>query len=298
MTNTNQQSMSGLLSQVATVATVKATALGLWRADKQASLESDRAHGAKAGAGKTSASRFAGAEGRIKEITDEQQAGRDCLKGRTTAWGERRLLPNTNIEPFLKEWMPIKARFDAKVQALADDAPRLINEALYNKGSYNVEPPTIDEIRDAYSLEFTMEAIPDASKFQSSNLDKAVEAELKRRFEADIAGAYQQAQKDALKRLAEPLGNFVKRVGEFDHKLDTDGKGARLYESVITNVQDIANVFASFNLTGDPSMDKLTQELDIFRGVDIEALKGSKDLRDATSRKAQAILEGLGDWIR
>lgn len=295
------QSMSALLSQVATIVSVSSTSLGMTRKDKTAGLDSERQHQAKHGIASVNVSRLAGAEDRIKGIRQQVTAAREAVTDTTTAWGDRRLLANVNIEKMLKRWMPIKDEFDRQVSALKRDAADLIRQAQQNLGSFQIEVPTEEEILNAFSLDFKMEAIPDASKF-TSNLDAQVEAELKRRFEADIAAAYQQAQQDALKRLAKPLENLVERMGAYQKREDAkangiDDKEGYFRDSVIDNVNKVADVFASFNLTGDPALDALARQLDVFRGLDAEALRKHKDIRDATSQKAQDILKSLGDWI-
>lgn len=297
------QSMSALLAQVATVVTVSATSLGMSRKDKQAGALAERDHNARQGIAKVSVSRLAGGEDRIKAIKAQVNAARETVVANTCSWGDRRLLANVNIERLLKSWSPIKMEHDRLVAELIADAPRLIAEAERNLGTFDIDTPTVEEISDAFSLEFTMEAIPDASKFQSNILDKQVEAELKRRFEADIAAAYQQAQQDALQRLAAPLQNLVERMQKYQEREDRKargidpGKEGYFRDSVIDNVNAIAEVFASFNLARDPALDRLAQQLDIFRGVDAEALRSSGDLRKATAEKAKEILASLGDWI-
>jgi hypothetical protein len=293
--------MSALLSQVATIVSVSSTALGMTRQDKSASALAEREHHAKGGIAKVNVSRLAGAEDRIKGIRQQVSAAREVVIDTTTAWGDRRLLANVNIEKMLQRWMPIKDEFDRQVNSLRNDAAALIAQAQQNLGTFQVEVPTEDEIREAFSLEFKMEAIPDASKF-TSNLDAQVEAELRRRFEADIAAAYQQAQQDALRRLAKPLENLVERMGAYQKREDSKANGIETSEgyfrdSVIDNVNKVAEVFASFNLTGDPALDALARELDVFRGLDGEALRKHKDVRDATAQKASEILKSLGDWI-
>src|SRR5688572_33416357 len=107
-----QQRLSAILSQVATVAVIRTTALGLSRTDKQASAESERDHNALRGSAKVSVSRLAGAEGRVKDIRAVQNAARAALADNTTAWGDRRLLANANIEKFLRRYRAAKTEHD------------------------------------------------------------------------------------------------------------------------------------------------------------------------------------------
>jgi len=302
-TTPQTQRLSAVLAQVATVATVKTTALGLNRTDKTASAESELYHGALRGIARTSVSRLAGAEQRVKDIRATQNEARQALADSTTAWGDRRLLANVNIERFLRRYSTAKAEHDNLVDALVNDAPRLIAEAKANLGSFDIEPPTVEEIAAAFSLDFTMEQIPDSDSYQASGMDKAIEEELKRRFEANIQSAYQQAQNDALTRLQKPLVNIVERMGKYNDR-EADGAkglpvgtGGYFRDTIMTNLHEIAEVFQSFNLTNDPGLNKIAEQLDAFENIEANDLRNSKELRDDTAKRAQAILDQLGGWL-
>jgi hypothetical protein len=291
--------ISTLLSQVATVVSVKTSALGMRQVDKEASRASDRAHNAMNGAAKVNVSRLAGAEDRVKEIISIQSDARAWAIDATTAWGDRRLLPNALLEYFMKGWGEAKSAFEEKVNAFVYDAPDLIARAENNKGTFNVSIPTVEEIRDAFKLEFQLEPVPDVSKYSSNIMDKALEAQMKERFEANIAAAYTEAQTDAVQRLAKPLQNLVERMTAYDQReLDKDkgmdvGRAGYFRDSVITNIQEIADVFGSWNLTGDPVIQKFDDALSAFGGIEAEDLRNNKDLRADVSKRAADILEQI-----
>lgn len=303
MMTTNKPRLSAMLGQVATIAKVSSSSLGLRRLDKQASKESDRAHNAIAGAGKTTVSRLAGAEHRIQEINDIANAVSAGLDAMTTKWGGfGRLLPNSALQDWLKFYTPLKRQYDEKVAQLIEDAPDLIALAEVNKGTYNVKLPTLDEFKKAFSLSYDMIQIPDPDSFTATGVNAAMETEMRRHFEAGIEAAYNTAQQDAIKRVAEPVAHLVERLAVFDKTEDEKARGkvsssARLYETTITNVQDIAKTFRSFNLTNDPLLNSVADKLDAFEGVDIEDVKKSESLRKDLTKRADAILADLKDLI-
>ena len=188
-TTATPQRLSALLSQVAVIVSVKTSSLGLMRVDKQASVESDQAHGARRGTGRTLASRLSGAEDRVKNINSAQTEVVDTVKRWSTAWDKRRMIPNVNIQSMLGEISVPKANYETLVKEFIADAPRLIALAEQNKGTYDVETPTLEECQSAFSLTLEMEQIPDSATFSAPGLDKQVEEELKRRMTIEIAGA-------------------------------------------------------------------------------------------------------------
>ena len=292
------ENISTLLSQVATIAAVRCKALGMKRLDKDASRKVERDHNAASGISNVSVSRLAGAELRVKEITDYHTEARNLLTDMSTAWGDRRLLPNALLEKFMLPWGEIKSKHDAANERFKQDVPSLIDAANDKKGNFNVKVPTIEECMNAFDLSFTLEPVPDVSTYKSGNLDKAVEKILKERFEANIKAAYTEAQVDAVQRLAEPLQNLVKRLGDYETKESEKARGItsgknRLYDSLIGNVQEIAEVFGQWNLTNDPIMKRLDDALSAFSNLATEDLRGNADLRKDTAARASKILDEI-----
>ena len=89
---------------------------------------------------------------------------------------------------------------------------------------------------------------------------------------------------------------YDKRDEELAKGIDV-GREGYFRDSIITNITEIAAVFDSFNLTGDPSLKKIAAALEAFEGIEAKDLRGSKSLRDDTAKRAKAILEELGDWL-
>ena len=299
--NVSKPKMSELLASVATTATVQTKSIGLRRIDKKASIEADRAHNARTGAGKLSVSRLSGAEDRVKNINDKATEAQETLKSMTTAWGDRRLLANTNLDEWLKQWTKIKKEYDTLVEQFKFDAPRLIQEAEFNKGDYAVQPPTMDEIEKGFDLRFKLEAIAKTDDVHPTGLSAQMENALKRRLEAEVEAAYQLSQRDALQRVAEPLGRMVERLQAYSEKEEAKlagkavGRGEGSFRDTLTeNVEKIATVFRSFNLAGDPIMDKLADQLDALTGIEAQDLRDNRKLREDTAARAKAILEEIG----
>ena len=294
--------LSALLAQVATIVTIKTTSIGMNRLDKEASKSSDRQHNAKDGTGKTYASRLAGHKHRVDEISAKALELKNAAYAMSTDWNGERLISNQMLKELLPILGKVKREHAALVEQFRADAPAMIAEAEQNKGSYKVDVPTMEEVNKAFSLEFDMKQIPDSADYVAKGVSAELEAQMRRHFEAGVEAAYQRATTDALQRVAKPLGKLVERLTEYskienERARGLDIKQTRMFESVITNVTDIAQVFGSFNLAGDPVMAKVDAALRDFQGVDIEDVKADSHLRDDLTKKAQAILADLADLI-
>ena len=189
--------LSAVLAQVAVVAAVRSTSLGLNRLDKRASARADAQHNAQQGTGKTTVNRMKGAEHKIGEINSVVAEIGAGLRAHTTDFNGKRLLANAMMQEWLSFFMPLRKKWEELVADFINHAPDYIAQAEINKGDYQVATPTLDEVKKAFSLEFDMHQIPDSDTYRSAGLDQAVEKELKRRFESSIEAAYQAATTDA-----------------------------------------------------------------------------------------------------
>jgi hypothetical protein len=295
--------VSNALREVAMVAEIKTTSLGLTRTDKQASAKTTNDHHAASGAARVLVSRLAGADDIHRDITSTQEAIRGNLHAYSTTWGNssRRLLPNSNFEPWIREHARLKGIFDELMEKLKEQAPHLVQRAMQNLGQFNVQPPSVDEILNAYSIRYNLEPIPDGQQF--NGLPPQVEAFLRAQFEENMKMSYREAQQDALSRLAKPLASLVERIGAYEEREqkiaqgEDVGKSGIFRDTLITNVQDIAHVFGSFNLTGDPILADLNGRLDLFLNIKPDDLRKNPDMRKAAKEKAEALIADLNDIL-
>jgi hypothetical protein len=295
--------ISNALREVAMIAEVKTSALGLTRTDKRASARTTEAHHAHSNAARVSVNRMAGADELHRDITSLQEQTRVNLHGYSTAWGStsRRLLPNANFEPWIREHARIQGEFEAKLVLLRAEAPALVAKATAALGEFDVKPPTVEEIVEAYSIRYALEPIPDGAQF--GGLPGAAEEFLRRQFENNIQTAYQEAQLDAMSRLSKPLEALVERIGAYDEREDRiskgedPGKGGIFRDTLVSNVQDIAAVFDSFNMLSDPTMTKLSQRLQLFLTVSPDDLRKNNDLRASARTQAQTLIDDLNDLM-
>src|SRR4029077_1354222 len=298
----NQKPLSKLLGEMSVLAVVQASCLGLTKLDREASRDSDQAHGAKLDTSKVNVNRMPGAEKAIRPIRSCQTSARNVVNSYTTRWGvDRRLLPNMNIGDCMGAFSLVKAEHDGLVLDFLSKAQDYINAAHRNLGSYHVSPPSLEEIENAFSLKFDIFPVPDISAY--STADKIFENEMKTRFEADIADAYKDAQKDALSKLTEPLENIVNRMSAYNERQeliakDIDvGQSGTFKKTIMTKLQDVMKVFRSFNITGDPFLQRVAEKLDAFDNIEHRDLTKHKELRDYTAQQAAEIRDMLKDWL-
>jgi hypothetical protein len=295
--------LSDALRNVAMIAEVDTSALGLTRTDKNASKKSEADHHAMSGTARVVVQRFAGVDDLPKKIMDYQKAAHDLLKSKSTAWGsgKRRLLPNANAQDFIQGYAQIEVEYDKAVKEFVDNADAIIAQAKANQGDFQIDIPTKEEIEKAYALRYTLEPVPDGAQFKGS---EAVVADLRQHFEERIKASYIEAQQDALQRLADPLKKMIERMEAFEQRErdlangKTDvGKNGIFRDTIISNIQDIASVFGSFNLTNDPKLAEIASKIALFEKVTADTMRNRPDIRGAAVKHAKSIIEELDDML-
>lgn len=298
-----EKPLSKIIGEVAVLASVRTSALGMTKLDKEASKDSDSSHAARAGTARVNVNRLPGAESAVDAIKKQHTHARNLLQSYTSQWGsDRRLLPNVHIGEFTGKFDVIQREHNWLVAEFMKNATVYIQQAERNLGNYDVTPPSMDEIKNAFALEFDLAPVPDISAYTTG--DSALEQAMKKRFEADIVAAYEGAQKDLFKRLAEPLKNLIDRMAAYDEREELKAKNidvgrttGTFKSTVITNIQDIAKVFRSFNLTNDPFFDDIAEHLEGFSNIEHEDLTKSQELRAAVAKKAADIRSMLTAWL-
>jgi hypothetical protein len=287
------------------LARVTTSSLGLSRTDKAASKRAAADNHAVDGAARVVVSRLAGADDVHKEIVAAQREAQAALKRRSMPYDEDgwRILPNAKFEDFLKELGYHKAAFDAAMHKLEVEADAIIGKAMANKGDFDIEVPTREELVGAYALTNAFQPVPDGSTFKG--LPPAVAEKLSRAVEKRVAAAVEAAHVDTLKRLLTPLEDFVKRMAAFDERErsiaagESVGHSGVFRDTALTNVQEIVGMLEAFNITGDERLSQLKAMLDPFTRPTLTADRLRKDdkVRQALTGRAAKVVSNLNDWL-
>lgn len=288
------------LKHTTTLACVTTRALGLNRKDSAASEKVNIDNGAISKAASVSVNRLAGADAFHKDITAIQSKACTLLKQMSQPFGEEdkwRLLPNAQFENFIRAMGPIKNDYDRALAQLAENAPDIIEKAKANVGNFEIKVPTVDEMLGAYEMRADFRPIPDGANFRG--LDDNTINKLRQRHDARLEEAVHIAEKDTLERFVDPLQRFVERMKAYDEREanpDTKSKVGIFRDSVVTNIKDLHAVLDSFNITGNPKITQLGNDLADLVNVKPDTLRESVSVRTAQTARAQEVIDNLKTW--
>lgn len=303
---TNPNPVLEALKATTTLACVTSRALGLTRIDRNASEKVNVDNGAISKAASVNVNRLAGADAYHKEIVSIQHKASTLLKQMSQPFGEEdkwRLLPNAQFEKFVQAMAPIKQEYDRALARLAENAPDIIEKARANVGNFDIKVPSVEEMLGAYELRADFRPIPDGANFRG--LDENTVNKLRARHDAQLEAAVHIAERNTLERFVEPLQRFVERMAAYDEReakiaageSEKDVKGGIFRDSVVTNIKDLHDVLEGFNITGNPRLTQLGNDLADLVNVKPKTLRESASVRTAKTERAREVAANLQSWL-
>jgi len=174
----------------------------------------------------------------------------------------------------------VASHFLAKYQDWIDWAKVNHNET-FDASLY----PPVEEIKEKFYFRTEPLPIPDGAHFANtvaSLLGTDVDSVNQR-----VAAAASDAQKELLRRMIEPVAHMAKKLSE---------DSPRIFDTLITNIEDIVRLAPALNLNGDPKIDAFVADMKGLTHYHTEHLRGSKSVRDGAQKKAAAVLQKLSGY--
>lgn len=146
--------------------------------------------------------------------------------------------------------------------------------------------PHPDDLRHKFKFEVDYIPLSESGDFRLDIGQDAVD-HLSSSYETYYAKKFSAAMADIWQRLMEPLANMVDRLDYADHETKKVFKG-----TLVDNVLDIVDLMRVANVTEDPQMSKIENELRAaLQGITPEALREDGALRAATHKVALDALK-------
>lgn len=166
--------------------------------------------------------------------------------------------------------------------------------ALFNRNDY----PRADEIARKFGFMLSVEPLPVAGDFRV-DVGNAALQELQQRYEEIANARVQQAMGDAWDRIKRQVEWVHERMSAVlahdpDARDEETGKAVskpRLHESMLTNGLELCALLRDLNLTQDPALEAVRQELESsLVNVDIDSLRESPAVQSTVKTSMESIL--------
>jgi hypothetical protein len=286
-------------SHLSSRAMLCSVSISVWSArkhDPDASEEIAARHGAQADSGryhKVLLPKQALAE--IQKIVTEARQEHYFM---TLPWDDNgyRVLPAAAYMDHVEKMRGLSSRFAGAVDILARHFLTLIDQARTRLGGLfrEADYPTPDELRAKFSFETKVMPLPEAGDFRVALGDEEKER-IKRQITAAVEASLQVGSRELWFRLYEAVQHMADRLTAY--KVTGHGVEHPFRDSVVTNLVKLVDVLPKLNVTNDPELDRLAEQVRTALLVDPQELRKSDIVRTETAKAAAAIAQHMAGYM-
>jgi len=231
-------------------------------------------------------------DARIKEIHAELAAARQRHYALTLPWSpfggkstSQALLANSRMMEYAGMMKAHQQRIDALLTALEPEYAGLCQRARYSLGTMgnDVSYPNFSDLKTSVGFRLAYDKVPACGDMSGLSLPAGIIDKLSERQAAQHEAALNNAVRSAWEGVIAPLRRVVSQCNK---------EKTRIYDSLLGNIGAVVDSLKAFNLTGDPRMDEVADEL---KGLCVryhtDDLRKSPDVRRAAARDAEATLK-------
>lgn len=234
-------------------------------------------------------------EDRAEIISIVGQA-RTAFHARTLGWDEPyRLCPLTAYPALKSKLEEYSNNFTDAVEKLASryDELRATYEAklgALSASDLSVEKrfPSEAALRSGFSFSVSALPLTNPNDFRLKHVDQATVSALRAGIEAAMTDRLGAANMEIVSRLRDLVQTVASR---------TKNPDGRIYDSLVTNIQEAVSVLPTLNVTGDAEIARLISRVRTeLAGIDVKGLRTSRTYRAATAEAAGSVLDDLKSY--
>lgn len=237
------------------------------RTDKGATAEVITTKNAAKDSGSFVKKLLASADTELKDVLAASNAMRSFLYANTLPWslnadgakrGER-LVPTSNAMQFLRDVADIKKTYDAAVLNLQSVWDARVQQAMTNLGGLADldDYPAAHELPGLFSVQVDIRPISAVTDFTRLNVPAQLQSALATRMASQMETQMKNAMDDLRERLLEELQRIATQLGKVGA-----GEKTKLYETLITNTQNLVGLARNMNITGSQKLVDLADKIE------------------------------------
>lgn len=204
------------------------------------------------------------------------------------------ILPAAMIQEYADKMRQFRGEFDGLIQShFVPRYSEMVDWARQeHNGTFDVSDyPDVDTLLESFSFRTEPLPVPDAAHFagtMSSLL--GVDADS---VNIRVQDAMTEAQRELMRRMIEPVRAMAAKLVEQPKQ----GKDDIVFrDTLVGNVQDIAELVPKLNISGDLELDKFAAEMAALARYAPSALRDSKVTRTEAATKAADVVQRLNSY--
>ncbi len=264
--------------------------------DPEASEEIAARHGAQSNAGRYNKVLLPPqALADVKRIAGEARREHYFM---TLPWDDAgyRVLPAAAYLDHTAKLREYSQQFAAAADTFADTFEQLVRDSRVRLGGlFRPEDyPSASEIREKFSFETKVMPLPDANDFRVS-LGEEETKRIQRQITATVEASLTVASRELWQRLYEAVSHMSERLSAY--KVSDDGVEHPFRDTVVTNLVRLVEMLPKLNVTGDPELERMGEQVRRSLLVDPKELRKSEASRNETARAAAAIAQQMAGYM-
>lgn len=203
------------------------------------------------------------------------------------------ILPTGLLKDYMTDMSKYVNEFNTAVEDFIKVYPELKAEAKVNLGTlYNeLDYPSEGQLRRKFDMGIDFDPIPEGSNLRIT-VDAEELQELQQDIETKVKDRVNVAMEDLWKRVYDVTAALKERL------TDVNGKSKTFRDTLIGNIADLASILPKMNLSDDPELDAIAEELKReLANYDADDLRKDNVLRKEAVGKADSILNKLSTRI-
>jgi hypothetical protein len=216
----------------------------------------------------------------------------------TLPWDDNgyRVLPAAAYMDHVERMRTLSNRFSIAVDALARQFLTLIDQAKLRLGGLFRESdyPIPDELRAKFSFDTKVLPLPDAGDFRVALGDEERDR-VKRQITAAVEASLQVGTRELWFRLYEAVQHMADRLSAY--KVTEEGVEHPFRDTVVTNLVRLVDILPKLNITNDPELERLAEQVRTSLLVDPKELRKSESVRAETAKAAAAIAQHMAGYM-
>lgn len=275
------------------------------RINQNVSEEVASAKHASRDAGKYRMKLLASADAELKNVRAQFVGLRSHVYSRTLPWSMNdegpkkgsRLIATMDAMPFLADTAQKKRACDAAVLDLQAVWDERVRQACINLGDM-ADPsvyPAASEVPNLFNIVIGLRPMPAVSDFTRMSVPAPLAQALGQRLADQTKQQVANAMIDLRDRLAREVGRMATQLGKV-----AVGEKTKLYESMLTNTQELCTLAKSMNLTGSERFNEIIDKVESsLLQYPIETLRDDLSAAKLTAMNAEQVLQDINgvEWF-
>lgn len=223
------------------------------------------------------------------------------VQHRTYAWGDggTRLLPTGLMFDVTSEMDARIAEFERLCNVFLSTYSTKVSAAAFKLGQLfdRAEFPDEDSLRLKFSMRYVIMPVPTAGDFRV-DVQNDVGEMLKKRYSAEAEQRVAAMLREPWERAYEGLTHIKERMdAALGYEPDAGADGRRkpkLFQSLIDNNLDLANLLDKLNITKDPQLaDCAARMRRLLSSLDMKSVRESPEMQKSVRTQAQDIIDSF-----